>query len=160
MNTTRPVILRKRLIPYETVNLSKDILLYRDDELLITKWRTIKPKEEFSGGVSYYFLSKSYKISRFYDHEDRFLYWYCDIIEINYDIHSDTYLVIDLLLDLKLYPDGRVETLDEDELDTALANSLITNEQHDFSKASLQNLLKSISEDRFPPPVCLDERYW
>ena len=160
MNLPRPTILRKRLIPLETVNLESDIMLYRDDFLLITKWQTIRPKTDFSHGISYYFLDKSYKISRFYGHDGSFLYWYCDMIEVNYDEKTDTFLMLDLLLDIKIYPDGHVEILDEDELNEAFEKNLITEDQFASSKKTT-SLLKSAVESRtFPPTVCLDPQYW
>lgn len=42
---TSPILYRKRLIPNECILLKDDILLYRDEEILITKWNTIRPKK-------------------------------------------------------------------------------------------------------------------
>ena len=160
MNPLRPTILRKRLIPLETVDLKSDIMLYRDDFTLITQWQTIRPKTGFSHGVSYYFLNQSYKISRFYDHDGTFLYWYCDMIEVNYQKETDTYLMLDLLLDIKVYPDGHVEILDEDELDEAFEKDLISEEQYNTSKKSVVLLMNAIDQDAFPPQICQDPQYW
>ena len=156
----RPTILRKRLIPLETVNLKSDIMQYRDDSLLITKWQTLRPKAEFSHGISYYFLDKSYKISRFYGHDNSFLYWYCDMIEVNYDEETDTFLMLDLLLDIKVYPDGHVEILDEDELYEALEKNLISEDQFAASNKSIAILRNAIDNQAFPPSICLDPQYW
>jgi predicted RNA-binding protein associated with RNAse of E/G family len=156
----RPVILRKRFIPMETVNLSDDRLLYRDPSLLITRWRTIRPKKDFASGVSYYFLDRGYKVSRFYGHDGAFLYWYCDVVEADYEAGTDTYLTTDLLLDIRVYPDGRVEILDEDELEAARAEQLITETQYARAKKTLNRLTAEIQEGTFPPEICLDRRYW
>ena len=160
MNPQRPTILRKRLIPLETVDLKSDIMLYRDELTLITKWQTIRPKTDFSHGVSFYFLDQSYKVSRFYKQDGSFLYWYCDMIEVNYHEETDTFLMIDLLLDIKVFPDGHVEVLDEDELAEALEKKLITEKQYNTSKKSVALLLDAINQNAFPPPVCLDTQYW
>ena len=160
MNQERPTILRKRLIPLETVNLASDVLLYRDDSLLITKWHTIRPRADFSHGVSYYFLNHSYKISRFYGHDGSFLYWYCDIIEVNYNEATDTFLMLDLLLDIKIFPDWRVEILDEDELNEAYEKNMISGDQFHSSKKSIELLRNEIENNTFPPPICLDPQYW
>ena len=37
---------RKRLIPDELVHLKDDVVLYHDDTVIITKWKTIKPRKD------------------------------------------------------------------------------------------------------------------
>ena len=39
-----PTLIRKRLIPLETLRLEKDVVIHRSDRLLVTRWITIKPK--------------------------------------------------------------------------------------------------------------------
>jgi predicted RNA-binding protein associated with RNAse of E/G family len=115
---------------------------------------------DFAGGVSVYFLDRHYKISRFYGHDGSFLYWYCDVLGISHDAASDTYLMLDLLLDVKVYPDGRVELLDEDELREALSRSLITPEQCRSARDIAGALLADIASGAFPPDICKDAAYW
>jgi hypothetical protein len=160
VRTRRPQILRRRLIPFETVDLAGDALLHRDPRLLVTRWRTIRPKKEFASGVSFWFLDRDYKVSRFYAHDGTFLYWYCDVLQIEYDGARDSYLMLDLLLDVRAYPDGRVEVLDEDELAEAHARRLVTDGQRDRAREILAGLLRDIGEGAFPPRECLNEAYW
>lgn len=150
----KPVILRRRYIPNEIVDISDDELLFRSDDLLITRWTAIKPRPDFYGGISFAFLDRGYKLGRFYDSDGRFLYWYCDIIEIVYDASSDTYTMNDLLLDIKIFPDGRVILLDAEELAQAIDEGLITNQQACMSLRTLDNLLKMIYGGSFPPAEC------
>jgi len=150
----KPVILRRRYIPYEIVDISSDELLFRSNDMLITKWTAIKPRSDFYGGVSFTFLNKGYKLSRFYDEEGKFLYWYCDIIEVLYDASADTYTLNDLLLDIKIFPDGRVVLLDSDELAAAIEGGLITGKQACMSLRTLDDLLKMIYSGSFPPAEC------
>ena len=42
----KPVLFRKRLIPEECVELKDDILLHRDKETIVTKWKTLKPQKD------------------------------------------------------------------------------------------------------------------
>ena len=49
-------IYRKRLIPEECILLKDDILLYRDEHVIITKWVTLHPKKDLDHGLSCYFL--------------------------------------------------------------------------------------------------------
>jgi predicted RNA-binding protein associated with RNAse of E/G family len=156
----KPSIFRTRFIPFETVDISSDEMLFRDEELLITRWKAIKPRKDISGGISYTFLKEGIKISRFYDADKKFAYWYCDIIDVKYDIDSDSYTLIDLLLDVKLMPDGTMKVLDADELAIALEEGLITQEQACSSLKKMDSILQKVYKGSFPPSACLDEKYW
>ncbi|MHB8065937.1 MAG: DUF402 domain-containing protein [Ruminiclostridium sp.] len=156
----RPSILRTRYIPFETVDISSDEMLFRDDEILITRWKAIKPRSDISGGISYTFLKEGLKISRFYDSDKKFAYWYCDIIDVEYNSDIDQYTFIDLLLDVKLMPNGTMKVLDADELAIALEEGLITQEQACSSLKKMDHMLQKVYKNSFPPAICLDERYW
>ncbi len=156
----KPKILRRRFIPNETVDISGDELLYRDDELLITRWKAIRPRPDISGGISYAFLKEGYKISRFYDNSGKFMYWYCDIIDVDYKSESDTYTLIDLLLDVKVSASGIVRVLDADELAEAMEKDFITKEQACRALVNLNKILKMAHKGNFPPDVCKKEEYW
>ncbi len=151
-----PIILRRRYIPYEIVDISDDELLFRSESLIVTKWTSIKPRPDFYGGISFTFLDRGYKLGRFYDESGRFLYWYCDIVEIQYDHATDTYTINDLLVDIKILPDGEVRVLDADELAQAIEEGLISNEQVCNALKTLDRLLKLIYSRNFPPAECND----
>jgi hypothetical protein len=150
----KPTVLRRRYIPYEIVDISGDELLFRSNELLVTKWTSIKPRPDFHGGISFTFLDKGYKLGRFYDRNKNFLYWYCDILDAQYEQTSDTYTLNDLLVDIRIYPDGKVEVLDADELAQALEEGLVSREQAAVSLKILDGLLKMIYGGEFPPAEC------
>lgn len=144
-----PNLYRKRLIPLECVHLKDDILLYRDDELIITKWNTLKPKKDLHHGYSCYFLNLGIKVSKFYDRNDQLLCWYCDIVEHSYDPLSDTYVFTDLLADVIIQPDGFVKVVDLEELSEALEKGLITQSQLSMALKSLSSLLNLIYQNEF-----------
>ena len=150
----KPVILRRRYIPSEVVDISGDELLFRSDSLIVTRWSAIKPRADIHGGISITFLDRGYKLGRFYDRDGRFLYWYCDIIEVEYEQASDTYTINDLLVDIKIFPDGKVILLDADELGQALEEGLIGREQTATALKVLDSLLKQIYGGNFPPKEC------
>jgi protein associated with RNAse G/E len=156
----KPTIYRKRFIPFETVDISGDELLLRTDDVLITRWKAIKPRNDISGGISYTFLKEGYKIGRFYDNDGKFIYWYCDIIDVEYNEKLDVLTLIDLLVDIKLMPDGTLLVLDADELAEALEKELITKEQAVSALRKLDHVLKTIYEGNFPPKICRKEEYW
>lgn len=117
-------ILRRRYIPDEVVDISNDLIVFSDQDLIVTKWEPIKKRDDIGRGVSFTFLKEGYKISKIYDKNDNLRFYYCDII--NTEEIEDGYQFNDLLVDLKIYPDKTIEVLDLDELDEALDAGLIT----------------------------------
>jgi len=144
-----PILYRKRLIPDECVLLKDDIVLYRDPEIIITKWNTLKPKKTFHHGFSCYFLDQGIKVNKFYGHDNQPLYWYCDIVEHTYDEATDTYVFTDLLADVIVMPDGYVKVMDLHELADALEAGILTQEQLNRSLRTLNNLLTKIYQGEF-----------
>lgn len=142
-------IYRKRFIPPECILLKDDTIVTADDEIVITKWRTLKPKSAFAYGCSCYFLQKGYKISKYYRSDGSLLYWYCDIVEYAYVEDTHTLLVTDLLADVIVYPDGRLKVVDLDELADALEKKIITQEQLTVALRQLNDLLSLIYRDKF-----------
>ena len=116
---------RKRFIPNETIDISKDEVLERNDERIVTRWLPIHPRDDVYCGMSFVYYKEGYKISKFYDKEGKLLYYYCDIIDYDYDEKDDAYTFIDLLVDVKFYPTGKVEYLDFDELQRAYDEKMI-----------------------------------
>lgn len=142
---------RKRIIPSECILLKDDILLHRDNETIITKWNTLHPKKTLSHGYSCYFPERGIKVSKFYDHEDQLISWYCDIIETEHTEQdgTETYIFTDLLADVIIYPDGRVRVVDLDELADAQRDSLITQDQLQAALRHLDRLLNIIYKGNF-----------
>lgn len=144
-----PVMYRKRLIPDECICLNNDKLLYRDASIIVTQWSAIHPKPRLERGYSCYFLKEGYKVSMFIGANDVFRYWYCDIIDTQYEEATDTYIFTDLLADVIVYPDNRVEVIDIDEIATALKENLISKANIETLLCNLDKLLKIIYSGRF-----------
>lgn len=140
---------RRRLIPAECLLLKDDIIVEQNEEVLITKWKTIRPKPDFSHGCSCYFLQEGIKVSKIYRSDGSLVYWYCDIVDYDYDDDSQSLTVIDLLTDVILYPEGRMEVVDLDELAEAMERDLITKEQMTTCLRNLNHLLSMIYRDKF-----------
>jgi hypothetical protein len=146
---TDPILYRKRLIPEECVLLKDDMVLHRDDKLIVTAWKTLKPRKDLHHGSSCYYLDEGIKVSRFCREDDSLLYWYCDIVDYDYDERTDTYVVTDLLADVIVYPDGFVKVVDLDELVTARESSLLSEQMLDKSLLRLNHLLETIYAGKF-----------
>lgn len=150
---------RKRLIPDECIQLKNDEILYAEKDLIITKWNTIRPKKELSHGLSAFFLDKGIKISKFFDHANELICWYCDIITHTYDRDSNTYVMIDLLADVLVYPDGTVKVVDLDELALATEKKLLSEEQLLIALRQLDWLLQTIYSGRFRELLLYVDRF-
>ncbi|NJD02540.1 MAG: DUF402 domain-containing protein [Ruminiclostridium sp.] len=150
----KPVLLRKRFIPCEITDITGDELLFRNERLLVTRWKAIKPRTDFFGGISYTLLNEGIKLSRFYNEQDIFLYWYCDIIDVLYNGDKDEYTFEDLLVDVMILPDGTVKVLDADELAEALEKGLVSTEQACRALRTLNKFLKLVYNNEFPPEEC------
>lgn len=146
---TAPTLYRRRLIPDECILLKDDIILAADDDHILTKWNTLKPKKLLHHGDSCYYLNKGVKVSRFYTEEDFLICWYCDIVSYEWKEDKTTLLSTDLLLDVLVYPDGSHKLLDMDELAEAHAKKLISDALLQTSLLTADRLLRDIYDDKF-----------
>ena len=140
-------LFRKRFIPDECVELKDDIILKRTDSIILTKWKTIRDRCDISNGYSCYYLDRGYKVSKFLKSDGSLFCWYCDIITYECDPDKNSMTVIDLLADVKIYPDGRIRVVDLDELSEAFEKRLIDENLLKKSLLSLNRLLGEIYSD-------------
>lgn len=141
-------IYRKRLIPAECLFLKDDIIVEQNDEFVLTKWKTLHPKPNFSHGCSCYLFNEGIKVSKIYRKDGSLVYWYCDIVDYDFDEEGGM-TATDLLADVILYPDGHVEVVDLDELAEAYEKDLITKRQMTRCLCNLNQLLSKIYRDKF-----------
>ncbi len=154
-----PEIFRKRLVPEECVHLNKDNILFCSEQYMITSWDTINPKTAFSRGISLYVMDKGWKISKFFDAQNQFVYWYCDIIRTDYDQDTDTYVFTDLLADVIIESDGTMRVVDLDEFEPAYAKGLIQTEEILTALRQLNELLQTIYDGSFSKYTGLINQY-
>lgn len=140
---------RKRLIPEECIELKDDEILRLDDNIIVTKWKSLKKRDDFASGLSCYFLQKGIKVSKILKEDGSLYQWYCDIIKTDYDAAEKTYVFTDLLADVVIKPDGKVRVVDLDELAIADEQGLITREELRMSLLQLNDLLGLIYSDEF-----------
>ena len=153
----KPILYRKRLIPNECIRLDQDEVLFRSNQVLVTRWHTIRPKKELDHGVSCFLLDKGWKISRFLNRQDDLICWYCDIMDYTYEAETDTYIFTDLLADVLLYPSGEVRVVDLDEIADALEQRLLEQRQGCLCMRQLDALLREIYSGNLLPSL---EKYW
>lgn len=131
-------IYRKRFIPEECVLLKDDNIKHMDEEIIITDWSSLKPRKDFDSGRSIYYVKEGYKISEFFLNGEK-QFTYCDIIKT--EINGEKYIFTDLLVDVKIYMDNKIEVLDLDEIGDCLEKNIITKEECIMAINSLHKLL-------------------
>lgn len=144
-----PILYRRRIIPEECILLKDDVILSCDEEHIITSWNALHPKKDLHHGMSCYFLKEGFKISKFCHEDNSLLYWYCDIVDYNYNSVDNSLIVTDLLADVIIYPDGFVKVVDLDELVTALESRSISLDTLKSSLMRLDRLLGLIYSNQF-----------
>lgn len=141
-----PILFRKRLIPDECICLKDDEIICFSEKkhVMVTKWHALKPRNDLHHGYSAYFWEEGFKLSKFYQENGSLLYWYCDIIDVEYPANvpscsgsSSGFIATDLLADVIIYPDNFVKVVDLDELALAFEKGILSPE---LLKASLQRL--------------------
>ena len=146
---SKPLLYRKRIIPEECIPLRDDEILFANEHRIVTRWKTLHPKEQFDHGVSCYYLDEGFKVSKFLKSSGELLYYYCDIISYDYDEDRNSYVFTDLLADVLIYPDGHVEVVDVGEIADALENGTLKQEEMIPALRSLDKLLSIIYSGRF-----------
>ena len=150
-------IYRKRYFPPENILLKDDIVVQQTEDYVLTKWKTLKPKAAFSHGCSCYYLKQGFKVSKYFRTDGSLLYWYCDIVDYEWNEERTKLVVTDLLADVILYPDGKLRVLDLDELAEAFERGLLSPEKMVVCMQRLNHLLEYIYKDRFDRlQSCLD----
>ena len=144
MENGKLLLYRKRVIPDECILLKDDVIVRLDQEVLVTSWQALHPKPEFSHGCSCYYLDRGYKVSRIYRPDGSLLHWYCDIVEYSWQPGGESLVVLDLLSDVVIKPDGSIRVLDLDELAQAYEKDLISKSQLLTSLNNLNSLLSEL----------------
>ena len=153
----KPLLYRKRYIPLEVKSLNDDEILFADDEIIVTKWNTFKPKKDFSNGISCTFINDGYKISKFMNRNGELVYYYCDIIKSEYQKDENIWIFTDLLADVKIYPNGATEVVDLGELSQAYRKNLISAEIVMEALEKLDKLLNLVYSGKWKD---LTDRYF
>lgn len=149
MNMTNPTLYRKRIIPEECIHLKDDIIITCNEDIILTRWNSLKPKKDLHHGYSCYFLKKGFKVSQFLREDDSLLYWYCDIVEYIYDNADNSMTSLDLLADVIVYPNGFVKVMDLDELAITLNQGTLSQNLLTQCLNRLNDLLQIIYRGEF-----------
>jgi predicted RNA-binding protein associated with RNAse of E/G family len=138
-------------------------LLHQDEDVIISKFRfsgLTKPSEimgkivvdnEYTG-ICYEFVDNGYEIIKVFDLDDKLTGYYCNI-NTRPKPFEGGYEVVDLFLDVWVFPNLEYSVLDEDEFECAFERGLIKEEQKDFALTVLKRILGDLEERNFPPRI-------
>ena len=141
---------RRRYVPDELIHLKDDrILQYIPGELLVTEWKTLKPRKDFVRGVSAIFLDRGIKVSKLFHSDQQLSHWYCDVGMFRLTPESNSLTFEDLLFDVVVWPDGHYDVLDIGEAADAYQSGLISKEQLIYAMQALNYLLETLRDGTF-----------
>lgn len=138
-------------------------LVYRDKSVVVAKYVTptrktvVFDKEVVLAAgyeITYFELPDQwFTVCKIRNTEGKHTGYYCDIATPPQFL-EDRVEQTDLFLDLWVFPDlSRYRVLDEDELETALANGWIEKPLYDRAKHEIQELICAVESGRFPPTI-------
>ena len=147
-----PILYRKRFIPAECIHLKDDVILEYNNDILVTKWSFLRERcDDLFCGYSCCYLNRDFRISKFLREDGSLKCWYCDIITYEHIPEENKLIMVDLLADVIIYPDGRIKVVDLDELSEAFEKRLIDESLLKKSLLSLNRLLNEIYTDGIEP---------
>ncbi len=98
------------------------------------------------------FPGKKYDILKIYDLQGRYLGIYVDVLA--YTKREGTKIeMLDLFIDIFIFPDGRFKVLDEEELDAAFKKGLINEKLYRDARSTMRKIIEGIEEHAFPPDI-------
>ncbi|BAD84958.1 hypothetical protein, conserved, DUF402 family [Thermococcus kodakarensis KOD1] len=145
-------------------------VLEREDEVLADIGDVVVAKSEFSGmlaplfvnGVKvvdngykmvyFAFIGRNYDILKVYDEKGYFKGLYVDVLAYT-KRYGDTIEMLDLFLDIFVFPSGEAFLLDEDELEMALNYRLIDKKTFDFAYSVANEILEKLKRGEFPQEI-------
>lgn len=148
-------------------------VLERDDEVVADLGNVVVARSRFEGmlaplkvnGVKvidngytmvyFAFVGRNYDVLKVYDGEGNFRGLYIDVLAYTRR-EGNTIEMLDLFLDIFVFPNGEAFLLDEDELEMALNYGLIDRETFDFAYSVAREILEKIKRGEFPPEIVWD----
>lgn len=107
--------------------------------------------------LTYYFVKKGYTISKVFQKSGEFLYYYCDVMEMR-QVGRLRYVMVDLLLDMIVYPDGRYHLIDVDEFAEAIEKGQLKRRQQVHSLRTLDKMINLQTSRSFIPKMLQEAR--
>ncbi len=151
--------------PDRRISFESLLLEARDDLMVVAHASSPSKPVQYLGeivlDVGYWtvwflFKGQSFDVGRFYRPDGTWTGYYVDVLEPVSWKASDPHTlepITDLFLDLWIAPNGKYIVLDEDEFTEAVTLGHVSSAQAKHARAVLQELIKAIEQNAFPPPA-------
>jgi predicted RNA-binding protein associated with RNAse of E/G family len=116
----------------------------------LLKQELINPGQRVLTIAKVYHFNEPFNVLEFRAPEGKPLGYYSDIGEPTRKLRDGIYEMVDLFLDIWLFPDRRLLELDWDEFDEAVKNNVITPAQADLARAAMQRLKSEVAQKIYP----------
>lgn len=93
-------------------------------------------------------LNENFAITTMFNEVGQIIQWYIDITNEN-GVENGQPFMDDLFLDLIVWPTGEIIEKDQDELEEALENNLITKQQYDLAYKTFNKVLEEVQNGQF-----------
>lgn len=141
-------IYKHKLVPQETQDITQDHWIYRDEHWMLSTWSPAHSDMKVVKAVSIFDLEHGWQLSQKFDAQGQLKYWYCDIIA-SYSQDGDLHIV-DLILDVVLFPDGVIQVVDMPEFQNYVPQTPQEVEWLETAPTKLQTLIHQILLNDFP----------
>ena len=91
--------------------------------------------------LTYYFVDRGYTISKVFNKRGKWLYYYCDIMEMK-QVGQMRYVMVDLILDLIVHANGSYEVLDIDEFADAIEKGELGRTKQVYTLRRLHEMIR------------------
>jgi predicted RNA-binding protein associated with RNAse of E/G family len=150
------VVIKK--IKFTTINktYTEFVRDYRGPNCFATQYPNPDGKRIF---LIYYFVKEGYTISKVFTKKGEFLYYYCDLMEMQ-QIGSMKYVMTDLLIDLIVYPDDHYHIVDLDEFVDSLEKDELTKRQQIHTLKTLHEMVDLQKQRKLIPDFIADAKMY
>jgi len=131
------------------------VTLYTIERLRDPLWKEYDGKKLCLADAGYSWLqyfpqNENFIVTAMFDDKQRIVQWYIDICKSQGVTEQGVPWFDDLFLDIVVLPTGAVYLMDEDELDDALIDGDITQEDYELATDTARQLLRIITAHLFP----------
>ncbi|MCO4784022.1 MAG: DUF402 domain-containing protein [Candidatus Cloacimonetes bacterium] len=104
-----------------------------------------------ASAISIISVKHGVQISKKFDKDNQFCYWYCDMIKTKWTPKSGCFEITDLLVDVVIFPDNELRVIDLDEFIQAKEDHLIHLDDFQWAHNAVLNLMDRALLGDFPP---------
>lgn len=139
-----------RKIKFTTLNKTYTELVrdWRGRNCFATQYPNPDGKRIF---LTFYMVDQGYTVSKVFNKQGEFLYYYCDIMEMK-QVSKLNYVMVDFVLDLIVHGNGSYEVIDIDEFADAIERGDIPLKKQVYALRRLHEMIELHQRRQLIPP--------